>query len=105
MYHEMLRWAPPMGGLDYVAPEARNDLLSAVQTGTARGRVLEVEVQAVRMGPKGESAEIFVSFLWTPGDSITTVTSIQRQTWKRTEKVWRIHEAEPTGDGPSIFTW
>jgi len=105
MYNEMLRWGKPMGGLEYVAVEARDDFVNAIQKGAARARVLEVEIQAVRMGPKGETAEVFVSFLWTAGDSITTVASVQRQTWKRTKKVWRIHESTPTGDGQSVFTF
>ncbi|MFH1530766.1 MAG: hypothetical protein ABIK09_08565 [Pseudomonadota bacterium] len=105
MYNEMLRWGTPMGGLEYVAIEARDDFVRAIQEGSARARVLEVEIQAVRMGPKGETAEVFVSFLWTAGDSITTVASVQRQTWKRTKKVWRIHESSPVGDGQSIFTY
>ncbi len=105
MYNEMLRWGTPMGGLEYVASEARDGFVHAIQEGAARARVLEVEIQAVRMGPKGETAEVFVSFLWTSGDSITTIMSVQRQTWKRTKKLWHIHEATPTGDGQSIFTW
>ena len=105
MYNEMLRWGTPMQALEYVSADAREGFIEAIQKGAAHSRVLEVEIQAVRMDPKGESAEIFVSFLFTPGDSITTVTAVQRQTWKRTKKVWRIHEATPTGDGLSIFTW
>ena len=105
MYNEMLRWGTPMGGLDYVTAEARDGFIEAVQKGAARARILEVEIQAVRMGPKGDTAEVFVSFLWTPGDSITTVASVQRQTWKRTKKLWRIHEAKPTNEGQTIFTW
>jgi hypothetical protein len=105
MYNEMLRWGTPMQALEYVAADARDAFIDAIQTGAAHSRVLEVEIQAVRMDPKGESADIFVSFLFTPGDSITTVAAVQRQTWKRTNKIWRIHEATPTGDGLSIFTW
>ena len=105
MYNEMLRWGTPMGGMEYVAPEARDGFIQAVQEGAARARILEIEIQAVRMGPKGDTAEVFVTILWTAGDSITTVTSVQRQTWKRTEKLWRIHEASPAGEGPTIFTW
>ncbi len=105
MYNEMLRWGTPMQALEYVAPDAREAFIESIQKGTAKARILEVEIQAVRMEPKGDGAEIFVSFLWTPGDSITTVASVQRQTWKRTKKIWRIHESVPSGDGPSIFTW
>ena len=105
MYNDMLRWGTPMGALEYVVEEERDLFVKAIQKDTARARVLEAEIQAVRVGENGDSAEVFVSFLWVPGDSITTVASVQRQTWKRTETDWRVHRAEPMGEGPTLFTW
>lgn len=105
MYNDMLRWGTPMGALEYVVQSERDAFVQAIQKDTARARILEAEIQAVRMIEKDGSAEVFVSFLWTPGDSITTVTSVQKQTWKRTEKDWRVHMAKPMGDGPTLFTW
>jgi len=105
MYNEMLRWGTPMGGLEYVASDERDGFVNAVQDSADSARVLEVEVQAVRMDDKGTSAEVFVSFLWTAGDSITTIASVQKQTWKRTKRIWRIHAATAVGDDPTPFTW
>ena len=94
-----------MVSVEYVASEAREDFIKAVQDSAGHVKVLEVEIQAVRVGPKKDTADVFVSFLWTPGDSITTVSAVQRQTWKRVDRNWQILRAEPMADGPTIFTW
>ena len=94
-----------MVSVEYVAPEAREDFINVVQDSAGHIKVLEVEIQAIRAGPKNETADVFVSFLWTPGDSITTVSAVQRQSWKRINRTWQILRAEPMADGPTIFTW
>ena len=94
-----------MVSLEYVAQESREDFIKAVQDSAGHVKVLEVEIQAVRVGPKNDTADVFVSFLWTPGDSITTVSAVQRQAWKRIKRTWQILRAEPMADGPTLFTW
>jgi len=105
LFNQHLRWGSPMAGLEYVAPEGRDAFLRSVQSSMSMGQVMDVEIQGVRTGPGGDSAEVFVVFVWTPGDSITTRSGVLRQTWKRQGKRWQIHAAEAVGEEQALFAW
>lgn len=103
MFNETLRWGTPLQALSWIAEDQQASFVEAVRK-VKGSRIMECDVEAMQPLPEGNILA-FVRWTWTPPDSITAKSALQKQLWKPKGKVWQIHAAAMAEDAEVIFSF